>query len=402
MLGDDKKPESGEKETEEEEQPEEEAEKKGEGKQTAEPGKKETPGQKQKRFDLSAAAKRLPLKALSLLIVGLVIGTIFGLAAFPCPATGNVSLPGAAAGGLDAAALKEKAEAYLEENLLPEGMSLENVSISAYNDFFYKFEFELTDGEQSQAFSNFITADGKLLFLGSGTFPSSYFAYELDEPLPELGEQPESQTPAAEVQQSDKPKVELFVMSYCPYGLQMEKAILPVMKLLGEEADISIKFVSYIMHDWQEIEENTTQYCIQLEQNEKLFDYMNCFVVGGDSDACIASAGIDAERLSSCVSAADQQFAITAAYEDRASWLSGSYPQYNVDAELNEEYGIQGSPTLIINGTEVPASRSPEAVKQVICSAFSVQPEECSQTLSTEIASAGFGSGTGSSSEGYC
>ena len=44
--------------------------------------------------------------------------------------------------------------------------------------------------------------------------------------------QPSQPAAPVAVTKSDRPKVELFVMSYCPYGLQMEKAYLPAWNLL--------------------------------------------------------------------------------------------------------------------------------------------------------------------------
>ena len=54
--------------------------------------------------------------------------------------------------------------------------------------------------------------------------------------------------------------VELFVMSHCPYGVQMEKGILPVLKLLDTRIDFSLKFVDYAMHGKTELDEQTRQY----------------------------------------------------------------------------------------------------------------------------------------------
>ena len=50
-------------------------------------------------------------------------------------------------------------------------------------------------------------------------------------------------------------------------------------------------------------------------------------------------------------------------------------------------------------------SRSAEAIKEAVCSAFITPPAECEQTLSTNTESPGIGpigSGSGSSSEGQC
>jgi len=193
---------------------------------------------------------------------------------------------------------------------------------------------------------------------------------------------------------ADKPNVELFIMSYCPYGLQMQKALLPVMELLKDKADISIKFVSYIMHDKKEIDENNLQYCLENEQQDRLVPYLKCFTVSGDSASCLKEAKVNESKLVNCINATDKKFGTTAAYNDKATWLSGYYPLYPVHQELNERYGVQGSPTLVINGAQVQAARSPEAVKQAICAAFNEQPSECDQTLSTASAAPSFGAGS--------
>ncbi|MGV8152489.1 MAG: hypothetical protein ACP5OG_05400 [Candidatus Nanoarchaeia archaeon] len=37
------------------------------------------------------------------------------------------------------------------------------------------------------------------------------------------------------VNQGNKPHVELFIMYYCPYALQMQQAIIPALDILGED-----------------------------------------------------------------------------------------------------------------------------------------------------------------------
>jgi hypothetical protein len=197
------------------------------------------------------------------------------------------------------------------------------------------------------------------------------------------------------VTKSDRPKVELFIMAYCPYGLQMEKAYLPAMQLLKDKADIDVKFVYYAMHGQKEVEENTRQYCIEKEQADKYITYLTCFTGKDDFQACLKTAGINQTKLNSCVSATDKQYGIMAAFNDQSKWLSGQYPLYPVYSDLNQQYGVQGSPTLIINGAEAQADRTPEAVKQVICAAFNNAPDECKTALSNTPASAGFGTAAG-------
>ncbi|OGH93955.1 MAG: hypothetical protein A2538_03775 [Candidatus Magasanikbacteria bacterium RIFOXYD2_FULL_41_14] len=203
-------------------------------------------------------------------------------------------------------------------------------------------------------------------------------------------------TPPANIPKTAKPVVELFVMSYCPYGLQMQKAYLAAWKLLGSKADMSVKYVDYAMHGKKEVDENTRQYCIGKDQPTKLIAYLECFSGKDDYVACLKEAGVNESKVSSCVASTDKQFGITAKYDDQSSWLSGRYPIYPVHADLNEKYGVQGSPTLIINGVEAQVGRTSEAVKQAICAGFENAPAECSQTLTNVNFDSGFGWTTGS------
>lgn len=192
---------------------------------------------------------------------------------------------------------------------------------------------------------------------------------------------------------ADRPKVELFVMSYCPYGLQMEKAYLPVMQLLRSKADIDVKFVYYAMHGLKEVEENTRQYCIQSEQNDKFVEYLKCFDSTGDYQSCLSQSKVNTGKVTSCVDATNKRFAIMDKYNDQASWLSGQFPLYPLHQDLNQQYGVQGSPTLVINGAQANVNRTPEAIKRAICASFNNPPAECDNTLDSSQPAPGFGSG---------
>jgi predicted DsbA family dithiol-disulfide isomerase len=64
---------------------------------------------------------------------------------------------------------------------------------------------------------------------------------------------------------------------------------------------------------------------------------------------------------------------------------------YAADSALSEDYGVRGSPTLVINGVEVQTGRSPAAMLATICAAFNTAPEECNTQLDSRSPSAGFG-----------
>jgi hypothetical protein len=182
---------------------------------------------------------------------------------------------------------------------------------------------------------------------------------------------------------SDKPKAELFIMAYCPFGLQMQKAWIPVEELLGDKADMSVKFVNYAMHGLKEVKDNTNDYCIQQEEPDKWTAFERCFVATTNYDQCAEKVGIDKEKIQQCFDATDKKYDIMKNYNDKASWLSGRFPHYMVYDDLNKQYGVRGSPSLVINGKQVRVSRSSEAVKEAICAAFNNPPKECETNLSS-------------------
>ncbi len=277
----------------------------------------------------------------------------------------------------------QEAIEYINKNLLEPGYTASLVSVIEESGV-YKFKIKIGD----QEYNSYITKDGKLLW------PQDAIA---------LNATTSSQEPAAtqEAPKGDQVDVKLFVMSYCPYGLQAEKMFLPVYDLLKDKATMGVYFVNYIMHEKKEIDENLTQYCIQKNEKEKYAAYLSCFVKDGNSSQCLTEANINKSTLNSCVSATDSQYGVTAGYNDKSTWLSGQYPKFNVNDDLNQKYGVQGSPTIVINDKVVEVTnRSPESFKQVVCNAFNTPPAECSQTLSTDAASPGLGEATTGSTTG--
>ncbi len=304
--------------------------------------------------------------------------TIFYVSQSPC-----FRAAGKKVGTLSSQQAAEKATNYINQNLLQQDASASLIS-SVEENGLYKFNLKIGD----QEFKFFVTKDGKILFPEEGI---------------NLETAPAATQESTDVSKSDKPDVKLFVMSYCPYGLQAQKMFLPVYDLLKSQATMGVYFVSYAMHEKKEIDENLNQYCIQKNEKEKYSNYLSCFVASGDSEKCFSQANISQIKLSNCVSEIDAEYKIYSNYNDKSTWLNGRFPKFDVNADLNTQYDVQGSPTIVINGKIVNISpRSPEKFKEVVCGAFNSQPEECSQTLSNDVASAGIGGGTGSSSGGGC
>ncbi len=200
-------------------------------------------------------------------------------------------------------------------------------------------------------------------------------------------------TPITQAPKNDKPVVEVFVMSHCPYGTQIEKGILPVAKALGSKIDFQLKFVDYAMHGEVELKEQLVQYCIDKEQEAKLFPYLDCFLIDGKSDSCLTTAGVDKGKLDACVKAADAQFKVTENFNNKVDY-SGTFPGFAVHKADNTKYGVQGSPTLVINGEQIQSGRDAASLMTAICGAFNSAPAECNTQMSSDTPAPGFGTGT--------
>jgi len=279
----------------------------------------------------------------------------------------------------------QKALKFINENML-QGAAQASLMEVVKESGVYKIKI----GVEEEEFDSYVSIDGNLLFVNG---------INIEEEQKKIDEAKEASKPA----KTDNPDVKLFVMSYCPYGLQAQKALLPVMDLLGDKASIGVYFVDYIMHDKKEIDENLRQYCIQKEEEDKYINYLSCFVVAGETESCLTQAGINRSLLSSCIAEADAEFGVIEGYNDKSTWLNGVFPLFNIHTDLNKQFGVSGSPALVINGKIVnPSDRSPEAFKNIICEAFNSAPGECQTALSEEAASPSFGTETGGSSSGSC
>ncbi len=307
-------------------------------------------------------------------VVLIIVAAVFLLAAKP-------------SAQLSSEEVSERLVDWLKAFFAGRGMSVDiNVLSVADRGSVYEVNVLLLSGGRGERATYYVSKDGRFFFP---------MAIDITK-APQTQAQPRQQ---ATVPKSDRPVIELFVMSYCPYGIQMEKAMIPVLRLLGDKVDFTLRFVNYAMHGEKEVWENVRQRCIQREYGvQKLLDYLECFNITNPKnyEACMAKVGIDVNRINACVEEINREYNIAEILKNPASWGS-RFPPFPLDDQENIKYGVRGSPTLVINGTVVTVQRSPEAVKQVICAAFNSPPAECNTTLSNEVPSPGFGGGTGGS-----
>ena len=196
--------------------------------------------------------------------------------------------------------------------------------------------------------------------------------------------EPQQQT-SKDIPKKDRPTVELYIFSYCPAGVSALNSFAPVGKLLMNRADLRVKFFSD-MRGEHELQQNKIQACIQEVEPKKYWDYAINFLqdvyskcrstrdLGCDMNESISlmkKVGIEVEKVMKCV-------------EEKGEQL------YMRDVSDARKYNLQYSPSIVINDIVLGPNfeRSSEGIKNLVCSAFSTPPEECSQTLSVSSSTA--------------
>ena len=294
---------------------------------------------------------------------------------------------------LSADAVKTYSQDFINNNLLTDGVTAEVTDVELESGV-WRLKVALSSGLEVEAM---MTRDGKYFI------PEVFDVEEIEGTATGEGDSGETLETSFDLPKSARPEVELFVMSHCPYGTQVEKAILPAVAALDGTIDFKVRFVYYTMHGETEVREELRQYVIQQNYPEKYLDYLAKFLEAGDSEAALAEVGLTQADLAEAIALTDREFSVTESLEDEASWLSGRYPLFDIDKAANEEYGVGGSPTLVVNGQIVEGTvRSPAGMLAAICAGFENEPEVCTTELDTTTAASGFGYDGSGSSDGSC
>lgn len=228
-------------------------------------------------------------------------------------------------------------------------------------------------------FDSYATKDGKFLF------PQ---AFEMNPKKDDsnLDNNKTSGQPNAPVSKTDNPMLESFIVSRCPFGLQMQRAIVDAVKNMPALTKyIKIRYIGSVsgntitaMHGEAEAKENLRQICIREEQPDKYWNYIGCDMkAAGMEKSCEQSTGVDSAKLNACIADINRGVAFA-----------------KKDFDLSNKYNISGSPTTILNGTLIDETnyggRSSDGIKSIVCAGFNKEASFCSTKLNTTQAAASF------------
>ena len=313
-----------------------------------------------------------------LLLAGLVILTalVSTWAGFAI-ADSMASTPNVAA--VDSSLLSKEVESYINANLLAQqGVSAKIISAKEVTPGLFEMPFEIYQDGAVVSSGNVYSTSEKLFLVQA--------AFDLNTPV----EQPPVEEPVEVAPvKSDKPQVDLYVMSFCPFGNKAEDTMKPVYELLKNKIDFNVYYIVNVngttvdsLHGAPEATQNEREACVlKYYGNQAWFDfagYVNtncgsngsCWENGADEfnidkakiNACVTSEGLDLMKLN-----------------ETASNLANA----------------SGSPTMKINGvstTSVYQYGNSESYKTAICNSFNTAPSECATVLSGSTATTQGGS----------
>jgi len=152
-----------------------------------------------------------------------------------------------------------------------------------------------------------------------------------------------------------KVKLDLYVMSYCPYGTRAEEVIFQLLDKFRGKVDLNIyyivsrkddKFTS--LHGNKELEEDLRQVCVKRLKPERLYDYILCVNAVKENEEgwkeCAEKTDINPQDLNECISSGEAKRELAV--------------HYNRKMRLR----VEGSPTLYVNNRRFRRGFSNEMV----------------------------------------
>ncbi len=268
--------------------------------------------------------------------------------------------------------IKASIETFINENLMQGGVKAEIKNVVSENGL-YKMTVNLSVGQEIESYA---TKDGKIFF------PEAMNVEEIKKKIQEMKEQQQkaAQKANAEIPKNDKPTVDLYIMSFCPFGNKAEDTLKSVYTLLKNKVNFNFYYIVnsngdaiQSLHGEKEVAQNEREACVLKNYGkDKWFSFVsyvntNCGSDGSCWETAARNAGLSSTSISACVAS-----------------QGANLMKENEKASLAAE--ASGSPTLIINGVSssiVYKYGDSEGYKQKICEAFNKAPAECSKTLSS-------------------
>jgi Gamma interferon inducible lysosomal thiol reductase (GILT) len=168
--------------------------------------------------------------------------------------------------------------------------------------------------------------------------------------------------------------LDMFVMSQCPYGVQVEDAIGPVKEQLGAALQVNINYIANVdeaggfksLHGPNEVAGNIVQLCAGAQDAKKMLPMILCQNKAGAKTVheswktCGAEVGLDVGKLETCMGG-----------DEGKKLLTDSLT-------LAQQKGARGSPTMFLDGQPYKGGRKPNDFLRMICGTYGADaPAAC-------------------------
>jgi hypothetical protein len=183
-----------------------------------------------------------------------------------------------------------------------------------------------------------------------------------------------------EAPKAEKPKVEpvakvdLYVMSKCPYGVQAEMTFGEVKEKLGDAVALNIHFIGRAgeggklesMHGDAEVSADKIQLCAGDLKADAQLAFINCMnedpqKIPEGWEKCAAKVGLDAAAVKACADGAKGTELLKASFAE------------------SDKAGAQGSPTIKLNGEEYQGGRMARDITRTICDKNAAKIPACAK-----------------------
>ncbi|HMV68638.1 MAG TPA: thioredoxin domain-containing protein [Myxococcota bacterium] len=167
-------------------------------------------------------------------------------------------------------------------------------------------------------------------------------------------------------------KLELFVMSQCPYGIEVINAVGPLKEKLGDALDLKVEYIGdgaagslTSMHGPSEVTGDIAQLCAMKQDPSRWLGMTLCQnkaprEVGTNWKSCAQETGMDTAALTSCVEGEEGQKLAAASFD------------------AAKARGAKGSPTIFLDGQPYSGGRKTNDFLRTICTSLGdAGPQAC-------------------------
>ncbi|MFP4423617.1 MAG: hypothetical protein ACLFP2_00135 [Candidatus Woesearchaeota archaeon] len=192
---------------------------------------------------------------------------------------------------------------------------------------------------------------------------------------------------------SEKPRLDYFVMAFCPYGNPADEAAAELHDAFGDKVEIVPHYILGVsgdsiesLHGEQEGDQGIRELCV-LEEfgEEEYYEFTlaaNEQCTSQNANSCwedvAASVGLDTEPIKNCM---EDKLTLAQEQADLNSQI--------VTLQQGQLVPPSASPTFLVNGAAYSGGRDAESLKAALCAEFENAPAVCDETLSQDTEAAG-------------